>query len=204
MTDWEHHYQQGETPWDKGFPAPPLADFLRATPLQGDILVPGCGLGHDVRAIAAAAPEARVLGLDLAPTAIDRARSFPPAGRERFTTGDLFALDPELRDAFDWVWEHTCYCAIDPARRNDYLKAVATALRPGGHLLGVFYLDPYDDDHRPGDGRPPFGTSLADLEDALRAHGFGILHSRVPDRAYPGREGRERIILAKRGEPSGT
>lgn len=197
MTDWEEHYVQGETPWDKGAPAPALADFLQEEPLTGDILVPGCGLGHDVRAIATAAPEAHVVGLDIAPTAVRKAQEFVPMGRERFRFGNLFDLDPELRGAFDWVWEHTCYCAIPPEKRDAYVVAVHTALRPGGHLLGVFYLDPYDDDHRPDDGRPPFGTSLEDLEQRLRAR-FQILKSWVPERAYPGREGRERMILAQR------
>ncbi len=197
MTDWEDHYQQGQTPWDKGEPAPPLVDCLRSEPLQGDILVPGCGLGHDVRAIAAATPAARPVGLDIAPTAVKSARKLPLAGHEKYVFGNLFDLDPELRDAFDWVWEHTCYCAIPPEKRDAYVEAVNTALRPGGRLLGVFYLDPYDDEHRPDDGRPPFGTSLEDLEVRLRAR-FQILKSWVPERAYPGRQGRERMILAQR------
>lgn len=198
MTEWEEHYQQGHTPWDKGAPAPPLLDFLRTEPFDGDILVPGCGMGHDVRAIAAAAPKARLTGLDIAPTAIDRARGFALAGQERYVLGDLFDLEPKLRGAFDWVWEHTCYCAIPPEKRENYLEAVAAALRPGGRLLGVFYLDPYDDEHQPDNGRPPFGTSLQDLEQRLSAHGFQVLRSWVPERSYPGREGRERMILTQR------
>jgi SAM-dependent methyltransferase len=132
MTDWEDHYQQGQTPWDKGEPAPPLVDYLRGEPLQGDILVPGCGLGHDVRAIAAATPAARVVGLDIAPTAVNSARQLPLAGHERYMFGNLFDLAPELRGAFDWVWEHTCYCAIPPEKRDAYVESVDTALRPGG------------------------------------------------------------------------
>ena len=55
-TDWEAHYQANDTPWDKGEPSPGLVDWLAAHPAvpRGTVLVPGCGMGHDVRAWAAA------------------------------------------------------------------------------------------------------------------------------------------------------
>ena len=64
-TDWEQRYQTGDTPWDKGAPHPALVDFLKTEPLHGKILVPGCGLGYDVRAIATKDNE--VVGVDVAP-----------------------------------------------------------------------------------------------------------------------------------------
>jgi hypothetical protein len=52
--DWEQRYETGDTPWEKGAPAPPLLEWLESRgSIRGDILVPGCGSGHDVRAIAA-------------------------------------------------------------------------------------------------------------------------------------------------------
>ena len=48
---WDELYQAKETPWEKGAPAPPLLEWLRMRgPLEGEVLVPGCGHGHDVRA----------------------------------------------------------------------------------------------------------------------------------------------------------
>ena len=56
-------------------------EFIRARgPFQGRILVPGCGLGHDVRAAAAA--ENAVIGFDLAPEAIQRAETWPKSAAE--------------------------------------------------------------------------------------------------------------------------
>jgi methyl halide transferase len=76
VTDWNERYVLGDTPWEKGAPAPPLLSWMaRYGPLNGDVLVPGCGLGHDVRAIAKASPDARVVGLDLAPEALVQAKS---------------------------------------------------------------------------------------------------------------------------------
>lgn len=200
--DWESLYQQNHTPWDKGEAAPPLLDWLEANPgpRLGRVLVPGCGRGHDVRALAARDGSEEVVGLDLSPSAVALALVHPPVGRERYELGDLFDLGQAHLARYDWIWEHTCFCAIDPGRRLDYVVAVHAALRPHGSLLGVFYLDPYDDEHRPGGG-PPHGCTLEELSDLFESGGrFRIEESFVPGRAYAGREGRERLVRMRRGE----
>lgn len=192
-TDWEERYQKGETPWEKGAEHPALVEFLKSEPIRGRVLVPGCGFGHDVRALAATADE--VVGLDVSPSAVRGAKKAAPVGGESYLVGDLFALPAALRGAFDWVFEHTCFCAIDPSRRADYVAAVAGALRPGGGLLAVFYLDPGLD---PGETGPPFGTSKAELDSLFGAH-FCLVKEWQPGVTYPGREGREccRILARK-------
>lgn len=191
-TDWEAQYQKGEMPWEKGAPSPGLVDFLTAECVTGRVLVPGCGLGHDVRALAAQGAEA--VGLDIAPSAVEAARRVPPVANERFELGNLFDLPPEMRGAFDWVWEHTCFCAIDPSMRVAYVEAVHGALKPGGHLLAVFYLDPGNT--TPGEG-PPFEVSVAEL-DRLFLQRFELIREWLPAKAYPGREGREWMRVLRR------
>ena len=191
-TDWEAQYQKGETPWDKGAPSPGLIDFLAEAAMPGRVLAPGCGAGHDVRAIAPHAAE--VVGLDIAPSAVELARRFPRGGGERYELADLFALPAEMRGVFDWVWEHTCFCAIDPAMRPAYVEAVAGALQPEGNLLAIFYLDPGND--HPDEG-PPFEVSVAEL-DRLFLPRFSLVREWLPQHAYPGREGREWMRLMKR------
>ena len=184
-TDWEDQYRRGETPWEKGAPSPGLADFLALEPVHGRVLVPGCGLGHDVRALAGTADE--VFGIDIAPSAVAAARAVPPVGRERYELADLFALPSSWHGSFDWVWEHTCFCAIHPSQRAAYVEAVAGALRPGGRLLAIFYLDPGNDS--PDEG-PPFEVSIAEL-DRLFLPRFTLVREWLPQHAYAGREGRE-------------
>lgn len=186
--DWENAYQRNDTPWDKGSPSPGLLDLLAFHPLSGRILVPGCGSGHDVRAIAAS-PNARPIGLDISPSAIERARAVPQSGLEEYVVGDLFELPTALRGSLDAVWEHTCFCAIPRARRVDYVRAVHCALRPGGDLFAIFYLDPGMDDPESG---PPFDVSVAELDALFVKSGlFELLDEWLPRRSYPGREGRE-------------
>ena len=192
-TDWEDNYRRGETPWEKGMPHPALVEFLKATQVHGSVLVPGCGTGHDVRALAATADE--VVGLDIAPSAISQAKAQPAVGGERYQLGDLFALPPSLRGAFDVVFEHTCFCAIDPSLREKYVAAVAGALKPGGHLLAVFYLDP---GLEPGESGPPHGVTREELNGFFSPR-FTLIHEWKPAATYPGREGREmcRLLQAK-------
>jgi len=197
-TDWDARYQSGDTPWEKGAPHPALVDFLREennAPLiaAARILVPGCGCGHDVRALADA--DAEPLGIDIAPGAIIRAEAFEKAARERFELADLFALPERFHGAFDAVWEHTCFCAIDLAMRPHYVTAIANALKSHGHLLAVFYLDPGHANESEG---PPFGVTREELDGLFGTH-FQLVREWVPARTYEGREGRELMrILQKR------
>ena len=199
-TDWNSCYRTGETPWDKGAPAPPLLEWLE-TPghrLEGEVLVPGCGLGHDVRAIAATGHATAVCGLDISPAALEQARRWPLAGHEAYREDDLFALPPDLCGRFDWVFEHTCFCAIDPARRPEYVRAVAQALRPGGRVLAIFYLNPWKEgEPPPPGGGPPFGVTVQGLDALFTGH-FDLQTEWVPTRAYRGREDRERMRLLQK------
>jgi SAM-dependent methyltransferase len=183
-TDWEAHYQANDTPWDKGEPSPGLVDWLAAHPAvpRGTVLVPGCGLGHDVRAWAAAGFTAT--GLDIAPSAVERARSVGTPARTNFQLGDFLVDEPDAR--FDWVFEHTCFCAIPPDRRDDYVHAVLRWLQPAGHYLAVNYFIPDTDG-------PPFGVDRAEIWARFSPH-FEIQAEWTP-RSYPNRTDLERMFL---------
>jgi methyl halide transferase len=196
--DWEKRYRTGDTPWEKGGPAPPLMEWiLRRGPLRGNVLVPGCGLGYDVRAIAKACPAARVVGLDLAASALERARQFALSGQETYELADIFDLPNALTDGFESVFEHTCFCAIEPARRSDYVRGVIRALRPEGALLAIFFLNPWDPGEAPPGGGPPFPVTRLELDNLFARH-FDLVEELAPQTAYPGREGREIIRLLRK------
>lgn len=191
MTDWEARWAAGDTPWDKGHAAPPLEELLEWAGGRIDgmrVLVPGCGSGHDARALAVAG--ASVTGLDVAPSAVAAARQ--DGGGARFEVGDFMEWQDE---PYDMVWEHTCFCAIDPARREAYAAAAARLVRPDGYLAGVFYLQPWDPGETPEP--PPYATSCEEV-DALLERDFERVWDKVPERSYPGREGREWLAVFRR------
>ncbi|HEY2572915.1 MAG TPA: methyltransferase domain-containing protein, partial [Verrucomicrobiaceae bacterium] len=109
---WENRYQTRDMPWEKGAPSPGLVDFLSAHPAlaRGEVCVPGCGTGHDARAWARAGFAA--VGFDIAPSAVQLASEAARAEgvAATFRLGDFLSEAPPFQ--FDWLFEHTLFCAI--------------------------------------------------------------------------------------------
>ena len=126
--------------WDKGAPSPGLVDFLAAHPAlpRGAVCVPGCGTGHDVREFAKRGFPA--FGFDIAPSAIRLAVQKTRASglKAGFRRADFLQDDPP--QLFDWIFEHTLFCAIKPDERNDYVRAVLRWLRLEGQYWAVNYM----------------------------------------------------------------
>lgn len=193
MTDWDNCYAEGNTPWDKGAPSPPLFAWLQNHQPQGRALVPGCGVGHDVVLLAESGLDA--VGVDLSSRAVKLARETYPAHADRFHLGDLFDLPAEWRGSFDCVFEHTCLCALPPDLRQAYAATIGGLLRPGGLIVGVWFINP---DMSPGEAGPPFGISLDDLDLLFHAPVWSIVEDYIPEVAYQGREGRERLRVLRK------
>src|SRR2546430_8433413 len=101
-----------------------LVDFLAAHPTleRGTVCVPGCGMGHDVRVWAANRFEA--FGFDIAPSAIRLAAEKSEAAglKAQFRLANFLHDQPPVQ--FDWLFEHTLFCAIQPSERDEYVQAV--------------------------------------------------------------------------------
>lgn len=197
MTDWQQHYATGNTPWDRGGAAPALLQWLESHRLHGRVLVTGCGHGHDLVALAGSGAS-QVTGLDIAPGGVAAASARTAALPQVLVVeGDLFEYGHGAGlGQFDWVFEHTCFCAIPRDRRDDYVSAVAATLKPDGCLLAVFYLNPWDAGEDQDQG-PPFKSDIAEL-DRRFGSAFTLLESYVPSVSYAGREGKELVRLLRR------
>ena len=189
---WTDLYARGGDGWDLRQPSPPLVEFMERTPLPpGRVAVPGCGRGHDVRFLAR--PGFVPVGFDFSATAIAEARALAKTDNvaAEFVERDLFTLGGDYGRAFDGVWEYTCFCAIDPARRGEYVDVLHDVLRPGGLLFGCFYP------LREGTDGPPFPVSREGIEADL-APRFDLLESAPPAASPERRRGLEWLILARR------
>lgn len=192
--EWQRRYEENDTPWDKGAAAPALIAFLREKQIAGRVLVPGCGRGHEARALGTQS-HITVIGLDLSARAIAQARELSAHSmakpRVEFVEGDFFHLPAHLKTSFDWLVEHTCFCAIEPEQRLDYVLAASAALRTGGKIFGIFYLNP---DTESG---PPFAVSRDELSELFDPH-FILLDEWAPRESFPGREDRELVRIMQK------
>jgi len=131
---WDVRYAAGETPWDfHGVPAA-LKAFLK-TSQTGNVLIPGCGAGYEVRAFHEAGW--KVTAIDFSPVAVERARSQLGALAKRVVQGDFFTHDFGSRH-FDVIYERTFLCALPPDLWPAYVKRVTQLLRAGRKLVGIF------------------------------------------------------------------
>ncbi|WP_428510667.1 methyltransferase domain-containing protein [Roseateles sp.] len=133
---WQARFTSGQTPWDRGGVHPQLLAWLQAGMFTSDlqVLIPGCGRGHELKALGQAGIAAH--GLDYAPAAVALARA---------QLADLPGT-VELADVLNWqsnnpvdrVYEQTCLCALHPDHWLRYADQLHAWLKPGGLLLALF------------------------------------------------------------------
>ena len=188
---WSDLYARGGDGWELRQPAPPLVEFVERTPPpRGRVAVPGCGRGHDVRYLAGRGYAA--VGFDFSPTALAEARALAttegvPA---EFVEQDIFTLARDFGREFDGVWEYTCFCAIDPRRRAEYVQTMAAIIRPGGWLLACFFP------LRRRAAGPPFGVSEREVRRRFGPR-FRVERAYEPRSVRP-RQGQEWMVLLRR------
>jgi SAM-dependent methyltransferase len=131
---WDVRYASGETPWDfHGVPAA-LKEFLKESP-AGNVLIPGCGAGYEVRAFHEAGWQ--VTAIDFSPVAVERARSELGALASCVVQGDFFTHHFGGK-RFDLIYERTFLCALPPRLWPAYVKRMTELLHPNGKLVGIF------------------------------------------------------------------
>jgi|JFJP01.1.fsa_nt_gi SAM-dependent methyltransferase len=161
---WEQRYQENTAKWDIGMAAPPLASLLASSeaPIAGKTAVIGCGQGHD--AILFAKHGFDTIGFNFAPSAIALGQNLSQKMEisMQFLQRDIFELPQEFAASFDYAIEHTCFCAIRPEQRPDYVNMVRSILKPTGELIALFWA------HNRPDG-PPFGVTLEEIKDLFSA-----------------------------------
>jgi hypothetical protein len=121
-------------------------------------------------------------GLDIAPSAVNDSRELTRKAGLSAEFKLVNFLQETPSQPYDFLFEHTCFCAINPSERNQYRNAVKQWLKPSGKFVAVFYMIPDRDG-------PPFGTTREEVREIFGG-AFELLEDWVP-RSYPNREGLE-------------
>ncbi|HVT47059.1 MAG TPA: class I SAM-dependent methyltransferase [Vicinamibacterales bacterium] len=135
---WNESYASGELPWDTGTPEPELVAFVQAgAVVPGRALEIGAGRGTNARWLAEQGFD--VLGVDIAPLAVEQARARTTgaiAARCRFEVHDVLADPPA--GPFAFVFDRGCFHVFDDAAdRARFAANVARVLAPGGLWLSL-------------------------------------------------------------------
>ena len=193
-TFWEESYRSGRTGWDLGMPTPVfrrLADSGKFPP--GKMLVICAGRGYDARMFARNGFD--VTAVDFAEQAVKEMQSrIEPGMAMEVIQADLFDLPAFMKEEFDYILEYTCFCAIDPQRRADYIESVSSLMKPGGYYVALAF--PIGN----RTGGPPFLVTPDELIEPLGDRGFELVNREIPDDSVPGREGIEELLILKKKE----
>ena len=135
---WNESYASGQLPWDTGQPEPLLVEFVTS-----DAVTPGSaleiGAGTGTNSIWMAERSFDVLGVDVAPLAVERAQAKMEgrALRCRFAAWDFLAAPPP-GGPFQFVFDRGCFHVFDePGEREQFATQVAAILEPGGLWLSL-------------------------------------------------------------------
>lgn len=156
QSDFESMYARvdGELsaiPWARLVPSPRFVRWLDSgeAPPAGTALVAGSGLGDDAEELARRG--FRVVGFDLAPTAVRLARERFPSSPVDYRVADLFAMPAAWHRAFTLVVEIRNLQSVPREQRAEATAALAECVAPGGVLYagGAFVEHPGPDFSRP-------------------------------------------------------
>jgi SAM-dependent methyltransferase len=165
MIDFEGFYRGGElvegtphtgVPWDIGAPQPVVVAWEAAGRFRGHVLDAGCGTGDN--AIFLAGRGHRVTAVDIAPTAIETART--RGDGVEWVVGD----SAEFSGQFDTVLASALFHCLPPRERPGLVAALRNAAVDGA-LLNLTSLAVEGG---------PFEVSEAELRTALEDAGWGI------------------------------
>lgn len=187
---WTDVYQNEKPGWELERPAPALVEMLpRMKMAKSRVLVLGAGTCNDAAFFAEHGHI--VTAVDFSSEAISRAqKKYGHLKNLKFVEKDIFKIDASWNESFDLVFEHTCFCAISPDRRDDLIKIWRRVLVPTGQLMGVFFAT----EKRFG---PPYGGTEWELRERLEPY-FQMTFWGRWRQSLDRRNGKELFVLAQK------
>jgi SAM-dependent methyltransferase len=171
---WDASYVDGPAPWDTGEPQPAIVRLAGEGAFAGTVLDAGCGTGEN--ALHLASLGLRVVGVDVAETALSTARR---KAAVRGLDADFVVADALHLDRLDRVFETVLDCGLfhtfDGDERRAYVASLASVTARGGQLHLLCFSDI-------GPDTGPHPVSQQELRAAFERSGGWSVASIEPDR----------------------
>ena len=137
---WDASYHDGPPPWDIGKPQPAVVRLASAGGFAGAVLDAGCGTGEN--ALHVASLGLKVLGVDVAETALAIARQKAKDRRiaVEFLAADAFRL-AGLGRMFATVLDCGLFHTCDGDERTRYVASLASVTEHAGSLYVFCFSD---------------------------------------------------------------
>jgi SAM-dependent methyltransferase len=131
---------RGVPPWDIGRPQPPFAKLAESGEVAGDVIDVGCGTGE--HAILFSSRGNKVLGIDSAPLAIEKARAkgFQRGSKAEFAVADALHL-ARLGRSFDVAIDCGLFHTFSDGEREVFIESLRSVLRPRGRYYMLCFSD---------------------------------------------------------------
>jgi len=131
---------RGVPPWDIGRPQSAFARLADSEDLGKDVIDVGCGTGE--HAILFASRGYKVLGVDSAPLAVEKARAKASqrGSKAEFVVADALHLG-SLNRQFDAAIDSGLFHLFSDRNRAAYVESLAGVLRPGGRYYMLCFSD---------------------------------------------------------------
>ena len=151
---WENRYVEGTTGWDTGYITRPIKEYIDQLEAKSlSILTPGSGPSHEAEYIHQQGFE-NIHIIDMSELAMDTFKKrYPTFPESQIHVQDLL----EHTGKYDIIIEQTCFCALEPHLRNQYLNHIKSMLNLNGKYVGLLFQHMELSDT---DG-PPFGGDLS-------------------------------------------
>ena len=152
---WEGLYQEKRMGWDRGEVSEGLTYWLNTGLLAPcRILVPGCGNGYEVVALAEKGFD--VTAIDIAPTPIQNLKAVLQENNLDATLVQEDFFHWREKQPFDAIYEQTSLCALPPKLWQQYENQLHQWLKPEGVLLIQFMQTGEE-------GGPPYHCDITDM-----------------------------------------
>ena len=170
---WDASYHGGPAPWDIGRPQPAIVRLAAEGGFSGAVLDAGCGTGENALHIARMG--LRVVGIDVAETALamarEKAANTGPAIDIEFLAADAFHLEC-LGHKFQTVLDCGLFHAFDPEERSRYVVSLASVTERDGTLYVLCFSDagpgtgphPVREEELRAAFNPGIGWNVADIK----------------------------------------